>query len=272
MCKKTIVMLLLCVGLLGSVGLRAQDLETKLPTTVTDVLVYKDAAQLKCVGKTKLTKGKNSLLFTGLSDFIDARSIQVRSNVAVTIQSMNYEVVLNQSPELLAKRKEIVDKQKLKMKEIEYLKSKLQILTDEYEMIMANKQIGGSNVGVPLANLRAVADFYRERLTAILDLQLGLQRQIADIQVEIAKISEGLAKIELELQKHLGQIRLVLDADKEGMATFDLSFLVTNAGWTPEYDLRLVDVNSPLSLTFKARVWQKTGVDWTGVKLPRDQR
>jgi hypothetical protein len=65
----------------------------------------------------------------------------------------------------------------------------------------------------------------------------------------------------------LGQIRLVLDADKEGMATFDLSFLVTNAGWTPEYDLRLVDVNSPLSLTFKARVWQKTGVDWTGVKL-----
>ncbi|NJO92443.1 MAG: DUF4139 domain-containing protein, partial [Chloroflexia bacterium] len=50
-------------------------------------------------------------------------------------------------------------------------------------------------------------------------------------------------------------------------AELSLSYFVANCGWTPKYNLRAKNVNSPLELNYKADVYQNTGYDWKNVDL-----
>ncbi|MFN5031810.1 MAG: DUF4139 domain-containing protein, partial [Flavobacteriia bacterium] len=45
------------------------------------------------------------------------------------------------------------------------------------------------------------------------------------------------------------------------------SYLVQNAGWVPLYDLRSDGLTSKINLTYKAQVFQNSGLDWDNVKL-----
>ncbi len=45
------------------------------------------------------------------------------------------------------------------------------------------------------------------------------------------------------------------------------SYFLRNAGWHPSYDVRVSDVGEPLSLTYKANVYQNSGIDWENVQL-----
>ena len=40
-----------------------------------------------------------------------------------------------------------------------------------------------------------------------------------------------------------------------------------NAGWTPFYDVRSESINSPVNLTYKAKVFQNTNEEWSNIKL-----
>jgi uncharacterized protein (TIGR02231 family) len=43
--------------------------------------------------------------------------------------------------------------------------------------------------------------------------------------------------------------------------------LVENAGWVPRYDLRSDGMTSKINLTYKAQVFQNSGLDWENVRL-----
>ena len=40
-----------------------------------------------------------------------------------------------------------------------------------------------------------------------------------------------------------------------------------NAGWIPFYDVRSESMNSPVNLTYKAKVFQNTNEEWSNIKL-----
>jgi uncharacterized protein (TIGR02231 family) len=62
-------------------------------------------------------------------------------------------------------------------------------------------------------------------------------------------------------------IDLVLLTKSEIRAEVKFQYFVANAGWVPSYDLRADDVSSPIDFSYKARVYQSTGLDWEDVKL-----
>ena len=43
--------------------------------------------------------------------------------------------------------------------------------------------------------------------------------------------------------------------------------MVSQAGWIPVYDVRSDDINGPVELSYKAKVYQNTGYDWDKVML-----
>ncbi|MEI7737019.1 MAG: mucoidy inhibitor MuiA family protein, partial [Ferruginibacter sp.] len=50
-------------------------------------------------------------------------------------------------------------------------------------------------------------------------------------------------------------------------ASFTMSYFVDKAGWYPTYDLRVTDISSPITMVYKANVYQASGEDWKEVKL-----
>jgi uncharacterized protein (TIGR02231 family) len=56
-------------------------------------------------------------------------------------------------------------------------------------------------------------------------------------------------------------------AKEAASGRIELSYLASNAGWTPLYDIRSEASSGKISLTYKAQVRQQTGLDWNDVKL-----
>jgi len=48
---------------------------------------------------------------------------------------------------------------------------------------------------------------------------------------------------------------------------FRISYFTSNAGWSPTYDVRVSDIGQPVDLSYKANVYQQTGIDWNNVTL-----
>jgi hypothetical protein len=64
-----------------------------------------------------------------------------------------------------------------------------------------------------------------------------------------------------------GEILVKVDAGKDQKAGFEISYIVSNAGWFPSYDIRAKNINEPIELVYKANVRQDTKEDWRDVKL-----
>ncbi|MFT7156765.1 MAG: hypothetical protein ACI8Q1_001780, partial [Parvicella sp.] len=63
------------------------------------------------------------------------------------------------------------------------------------------------------------------------------------------------------------QIIVTVSADEASSGYLYVSYMVPNAGWSPSYDLRADDIDSPVKLTYKANVYQSTGVNWDDVDM-----
>jgi hypothetical protein len=60
---------------------------------------------------------------------------------------------------------------------------------------------------------------------------------------------------------------VVVNAEKSTSGKIEISYIINNASWTTNYDIRIEDVDKPLNLIYKAKVIQNTGEDWNNVKL-----
>jgi uncharacterized protein (TIGR02231 family) len=58
-----------------------------------------------------------------------------------------------------------------------------------------------------------------------------------------------------------------VSSEKQVSGKLLLSYVVTNSGWYPSYDIRVDDIKNPVSIFYKANVYQNSGVDWKDVKL-----
>ncbi len=89
-------------------------------------------------------------------------------------------------------------------------------------------------------------------------------------------LNERIVNVSRELtnQNNTGEVEQVdyrilvhVIADQATQATVSLNYYITNAGWTPSYDLRAVSSEQNVKLTYKAQIHQESGIDWGSVKL-----
>lgn len=245
----------------------AQAAEKIIPSKITGVTVFLQGAQINRNASTNLKKGRSEIVFSKLSNSIDINSIQLGGKGRFTILSVYHRINYIEIIENDKNIAKMMDSVKILEKKMYYLGKMKIVFTEEMNMLIANKQIGGSQTGVDVEALKKMSDFYRTRLTDI-------QNRYADIEYEIAEYNERKSVLQNQINSlnqnratSVSEIVVEVEAEEETAATFDLSYIAYNAGWTPTYDLRAIDVNNPLELTYRANVFQNSGEDWDNVKL-----
>jgi hypothetical protein len=76
--------------------------------------------------------------------------------------------------------------------------------------------------------------------------------------------------LKLETEKSdtpTGEIIVTIDAKKNVHASFNISYIVSNAGWYPGYDIRVKTIDDPVTLIYRAIIHQNTYEDWNNIKL-----
>lgn len=158
-----------------------------------------------------------------------------------------------------------------KLKNIEDLilleNAHLAILKEELEFLRENRVIGGRNQEVSVNTLKEASTFYGNKLSSLILKEIEYNKTLLELNREKQEIENQLKTMTSKQELHSGEILVKVDSPKEIYATFEISYIVSNAGWFPSYDIRANNVNEPIELVYKANVRQDTKVDWKNVKL-----
>ena len=246
----------------------AQDLkEVTLSSQIKEVTLFLSGAQVFETATGSLPVGESVLLIKGLSPYLDEKSIQVKGQGNFTIQAVNKRLDFlldkEEGEKANALEKEITEIETRQSS----LRNRLQVLGTKMSVLSANKSIGSSQAGTSMTALKATLDFFDAEHTKIANEELQINTQLAANDQKLEALRNQLYALQQSDNKAKAEVRIRVKAQSAGPATFQINYLVTNAGWYPKYDVRVKSISEPLQLQYKAEVYQNTGADWKNVKL-----
>lgn len=255
--------------LLLNLSLVAQEQkEVVLKTEASEVTVFINGAQiLRKKSIDILPSGKSKIRFSGLSPYIDAKSVQVKIDNEVMIVSVNHQTNYLDSLPIAAKSK-VIEKQLSDLSnKIATEKTNREVIKEELDFLNQNKKIGGANNGVSLLSLKETANYYRERLTALKIKDNEALTRIGDLEEERQTILNQIKEDGNLKPSPIGEVVIEVESAKATRANIELTYYVRNAGWYPTYDIRAINIEKPIELIYKANIRQNTKEDWKNVRL-----
>jgi uncharacterized protein (TIGR02231 family) len=238
-----------------------------LSSDIKEVEAFLSGAIVKRNAKATVDAGVTELVFDKLPGTINQNNIGVTGTgdavILSVVHRLNYLDPEKKNPEI-KKLESILDSLNKHLDDLLDMKS---VYTEEQNLILANKSIGGQNTGVTFENLEEMADFFRKRLADVKDKLTDLKYKEKKIHEEMDKYNHQLADKNTQYSKPTSSVTVTVSAKARTSVNLELTYFVPDAGWKPMYDLRAKDSNSPLAVNFKADVFQNTGEDWDKVNL-----
>ena len=233
---------------------------------ITKVTVFLRGAQIERTGSKLVDAGISKIRFSYLSPDIDPNSIKVRGTGAITILSVTHGIDHLREGRTHARVKMLEDSIKMIEKKISLNNIFSLALDEEWKMIVAHKQVN-NNMGFDIEDLDDLAIYYRESLKNIaIDKQKLTQKNFSLREVQ-SKLRRQKDELNAKWNKATSEIIVEISSKSRSAARLNLSYVVPNAGWIPNYDIRIKDSNGPMTLNYKAKVYQNSGVDWEDVSL-----
>lgn len=244
-----------------------KDSEIRISSKTEEVTVFLSSAQVKSKAEKTIEPGASTLIVENLSQNIDPNSLQVEGQGAFTILSVSHRMNYlkdSKKPQNITEMEETMESLRIKL---ELNQGLLNIYEQEKTLIDANKNIKGQNANLTSEDIEDVADFFRQRMADIMLKKIELAKIQKELNEQISKLQSQLNEFNAKNNRPTSEIVVEVTAEARVNAKLNISYVVYNAGWSPGYDLRAKDIQSPVNLTYKANVYQNTGMDWENVKL-----
>ena len=240
---------------------------TKVPSKIKEVTVYLSGAQITRTASCQLHEGSNEVVFTGLSHKIDESSIQISGLGAVSILSIAYNINYLEKSESNPKVSQWEDEIIRLEHEISLLKNAIAGLEEEEKLITSNRVVNGDSQVLSLDRIKQIGAYYRERITAIKNEVFTTNLSINKLKTKVNDLKLQLAEVHNAPEVPQGEITITFDAPIATSLNAKLTYLVRDAGWVPNYDIKSSGLSAPINLAYKANVYQKTGQDWNNVHV-----
>ncbi len=229
--------------------------------------VYLNGGEVRTSAEVDLAAGINTIELKELSQFMYVQSVQVAIKGELAILSVNPaedKIPADRSEPRIAR---LQDSLVLLNTRIIELNDRIGANQAAKQMLTSNYDIGGANAVTSAEALAKTADFF-------LDRTLKLNRDISSATREKMELEEAQRKMTAELQKleSIGgrerkKVTVVVNADRALHTKVELRYLVANTGWSPAYDLVAINNTGPITLRYKAQVYNNTGIDWRKMNL-----
>jgi uncharacterized protein (TIGR02231 family) len=262
--KQNIIFLLL---ILASVFTFA---ETRLPSRISEATVYRSGAKLTNVASVRLTAGSNQIVFEKLPVDMNPNSVQVRIEGKADLLSAFFRqatVELNQPNGTAIKN--LQDSIEMVNDRILRMAAETEILGKEEASLQDNqKRVGaGEHSTLSVTDWKEMSQYYHTRLTEIKNRQLELTFLRRKEDRLMAAMHERLNNLNRRETQTSGELVLQIESAVAQTLNISCIYFITQASWTPAYDLRAESIDKPLRMVYKAVVSQQSGFDWQGIKL-----
>jgi len=241
------------------------------PKTV-EVTVYRSGAKITSTATVKVPTGASEVIFENLSPHFNGNSLQVKIKGDARLNGAVFQLKSPAPAPENPRARTIRDSLTLLGDALVVNDQENKVLEDEVRMLQKNSErVGISATGQPgslsVTELKELANFYRERMLEIRDRQQKLSLVQRGVKTVYERLQAELKRLQPNTGNQTGEITLKIDANTAQNLEISCTYLVSNAGWTPLYDLRSAGLDKPLQLTYKANVRNSTGFDWKAVAL-----
>lgn len=262
--KKIIALLALSITF-GSYSQKVN--EITVSSEVKKVKLFLTSGEMTHQSTLKLVKGRNKIIFSGVSAYADPQSIQFSMPSSYRLVSFSTEM------DFLAA--ELFNPRIAKLKDsLTILKDQIQLNTDvnssyqaELAVMNTNRDLKGNNQNITVAQIKEAGEYYRVRTLEINKQLSKLNRESYILNEKIELIRMQLTELNFNENMRSNQVIVLIEVDEALSANCNLSYLVSDCGWAATYDLSATDLNQKINLKYKAKVYNNTGNDWNNVDL-----
>jgi uncharacterized protein (TIGR02231 family) len=257
--------LILSILFISSITFAKED-KKNVASAITHATVFQQGAQIEREAEVQITRGTHQLIIKGLPGNIDENSLQVTgtgnfSILGITFQK-DYGAKKQNTPEI----KELKDSLKLLKQQKNENQNLLSIYQKEEDILMANKKISGTNAGLDINELKSAMTYFRAELREIKEKELEVNDKLNRIKKSITRIEKQLKEITGQSSPR-GEVHVRIASENDQNIKLNLNYVLMNAGWQPLYDLRATDINNPVKLIYKAKIYQSTGIEWRDIPV-----
>ncbi|MES2799990.1 MAG: DUF4139 domain-containing protein [Bacteroidota bacterium] len=257
-----------------------------IKASISEVTVFAQGAQIFTKASYTIKPGITELIIEGVSPNIDPKSLQVKGTGNMILMDSKYQLYYPKPTPFVLEGLPLKLKKDIQTLEdsIELVAFELQDVQDEIDVLNSTKNIlstngamrGQGKVNDSINLLKQAVDYYATKMTELNKKLQLLQRKKKAIAVKKLRMDERLVALKNH-QSNDGEEkdpsapihRIVVTVQTKELLTgkLSVSYLVSNAGWVPQYDLRSDGMGGKINLTYKANVYQNCGLDWDDVKL-----
>lgn len=248
-----------------------------MSTRLTSVTVYPDRARVTRQGQVTLEAGLHQLEIADLPLRMDASSARAAARgtararlLGLDIKRRAYaETPVEQVRQLEAQVEAAQDEQQAlqaRLALVSGARTRLDAIASHTELY-ATALAGGEQT--PQAQL-SMFDELRQQAAKLDDERLSLQQQQRSLERRLQALQRQLDQLRSQRPRERFSAWVEVEVSQPGELSVELTYVVSGAGWTPLYDLRLAENGaSPASLEvgYLAQVTQQSGEDWPDVAL-----
>lgn len=249
---------------------------TELMTTITAATVYPELVRINRRGSVKLNKGTHTLEILKLPLSINPDSLRASIYGAGNPRLLSARVKRDIFPELPS------DPARNLESEIENMQDELKRLDARIELIKQNRLILDKLADQVATYATALAsgektveqqlDYFeklRKQAENLDDEIFALQNKQRQVNQQLDKSSKELEQYNVTRPHECYTASIDVESFSHSEMTIEVSYVASEAGWKPVYDLRLLEkAGTPtLEVSYLADVTQNTGEAWDEISL-----
>lgn len=259
------------------------DVEKNLKSKITHVTVFMQGAQVTRSGSTSIPKGTSTIVFEGVSPYINQQSIKASGKGRFTILDVQYRYVYPEPVEPNTKAQHEIDRKIEKIQDslnehsyhLAHVREKKTAIQTERNLLLNHPLMKGQAKPDSLDLLKGTMAFIEKKLVDLADRFLQISLKEAEMAKEQNAMNQRIYELRLfksnlpqpppNQPKH--QVLVAVTAPSATSGNVEISYKVNQAGWSPWYDITAKDAGDDIELIYKAAVYQNTGEDWSNVRL-----
>ena len=249
--------------------------ETRVHSRIVKATVYTDRAMVTREANADVTPGLHQITLGGLSPLLQDQSVRVAA--AGNAQAKILEVRVDQvflDTVSAARIKPLLQARKSLSDELRVLNDRLAVLAHQRDFLNKITIASQESIARELRTQKPSADDWG-KLLGFFDAEFSkLDAESRQIEEKRTTLQQKLETVEKELgaaggnpEKTEKLITVVFDVQRGGSLAIEASYLISQAGWTPTYDIRVSSADTTVELTYSAFVRQNTGEDWKDAGL-----
>ncbi|MFW9975671.1 MAG: mucoidy inhibitor MuiA family protein, partial [Candidatus Thorarchaeota archaeon] len=245
---------------------------TNLQTKISGVTVFRDAARVTRIGKTKLESGPRRVSVSGITSYAQADSFRVKGRGPAKLSSIDVQSkteVYEPSADIKPIYDELKDLEKKRIgiqDEIEFQQTRLlQVINMVTEFSNHFGMVYAANEG----DLKSLSEMDKKSTKLTSEIQQEIRRlheELDNLDDTMKVLRDNIGRIKSERRTvSTYTVEVGLEVSSPSEVELELTYQTQGASWTPRYDVNLLPEQATLRRV--ALVNNRTEEEWSNVAL-----